>query len=278
MFQEPFKALSGRRTIPTSYKNATILYAGVACFIFILYAFLDSMRELDHPPLIPGLEAMSYLCFPALYFWGGVILRERFRKPSPWIFLMATGLVIVSVVLYADLSHKIVYNQALYLVMIGTGFLAPPEVINPTQKSKGWFALALALAAVFCFTAIGVIKSRYILIEFTTGQEDLSDLLYWLLIYSRLLLYIVSAYLLAQFAFSEAGQKIGGSVIVKYTAIVSCVLTFMLSVKLVFIAPFAFMAGYEYYSPILYLIVQPVFVFLVIWGIRKINGNKKANQ
>ncbi len=275
MSQEPFKALSGRRIIPTSYKNATILYAGVACFLFILYAFLDSMRELDHPPLVPGIEAISYLCFPALYFWGGIMLRERFRKPAPWIFVIVTGLVILSIVLYADLSRRIVYNQALYLVMTGSGFLAPPEIINPKQKSKGWFTLVLALASVFCFTAIGVIKSRFPLIEFTTGQEDMSDLFYWLLIYSRLLLYILSAYLLAQFALSEVGEKIGGSAIVKYTAIVSCVLTFVLSVKLVFIMPFAYMVSYEYYSPILYLFVQPAFISLVVWSINKIRDRRR---
>ena len=278
MDQEPFKALSGRRSIPTSYRTATILYAGGACFFYLLCVFFDSLTEWNQPPLIPGLGDVRSLFFPALYFWGGIMLRERFRNPSTWILIVASLIIALAAVFYLDINQKSVNSHYLFLAMLCIGFLIPSYVVDLAQKNRGGLSLTMAFVAVFCYTAISVVKHRFLLISLGSEQADMYRLIFWLLAYSRALLAVLSSCLLMQFAFSEVGQNVGKNITIKWVAIISCILTFLMSVKFVIITPFTVMWGYEHCIPLMCLIIQPAFIFLIGWCANKVRTKKTDNR
>ena len=270
MCQEPFKELSVKRSIPSFYKHATILYVGGACFIYILCHFLRSLTEWNQPPLIPGISELIGLYLPALYFWGGIMLRERFKNLPQWIYVLAFGIIAVAAISYLDIGHKCVNTFLLLPAMLCIGYLVPPFDINLDHKSKGWFTLAMALLAVFSYTAISVVKSRFMHIILSREQADTDNLLFWLLAYSRTLLAILASYLSAQFSFSKVGQMLGGNITIKWVAIISCILTFVFATKYVLVVPYFIFIGHESFIPLMNLIIQPVLISVIFWSIKRI--------
>ena len=66
------------------YTNASIVIGGAVCAVMMANHFINQMSYYGQPSVVPGFRIMSYLCYPLLYYWAGMLLRAWKKDPEWW--------------------------------------------------------------------------------------------------------------------------------------------------------------------------------------------------
>ena len=250
--------------------NAAVIIGGAICTVLMANNIIGRMSDWDQPSVFPGFRIMCGLCFPILYFWVGTLLRSWIKDPKWWFKILIAGASIYSMYFYRHYAENWGYADALYLSMAGIGYLIPPKILYSSSQNKGWLSLMMILLSVFCYTALTTVIPEH---------PDMELMMETILVNAEPLMVIITTYFVAQFAFSEVGQKLGSLVWFRRIVAVPCIYVFLgyLS-RLLTTRMFFFAISYVYYSPLMWLIVQPITIYLVVFLYRLIKERRKKKE
>ena len=228
------------RTSKELYTNASVIIGGAVCTVLMANNIIGRMSDWDQPSVFPGFRIM---CGHRHYAenWG-----------------------------YAD---------ALYLSMAGIGFLIPPKILLSSSQNRGWLSLVMILLSVFCYTTLTTVKDRLLWGPVIPEHPDMELMMETILVNAEPLMVIIAIYFIAQFAFSEVGQKLGSLAWFRWVVAVPCTYVFLGYLSRLFTMRMFFFANHwVYYSPIMWFIVQPVTIYLVVFLYRLIRERCKMKE
>ncbi|CDC63979.1 unknown [Bacteroides sp. CAG:770] len=107
------------------------------------------------------------------------------------------------------------------------------------------------------------------------GHEDMQQMLAAILVVAEPLMAMIVAYCVVQFSFSRIAQDLGSWSWFIGVVAVPCIYTFIVSVLRLLPPRWTFCVDSMFYSPVLWLIVQPVTVYLAISLFRRLVILKK---
>lgn len=259
--------------------NAAVIIGGAICSVLMANNIIGRMSDWNQPSVFPGFRIMCGLCFPILYFWVGTLLRSWIKDPKWWFKILIAGASIYSMYVYRHYAENWGYADALYLSMAGIGYLIPPKVLYSSSQNKGGLSLMMILLSAFCYTALTTVKDRLLWGPVIPEHPDMELMMETILVNAEPLMVIITTYFVAQFAFSEVGQKLGSLVWFRRIVAVPCIYVFLgyLS-RLLTTRMFFFAISYVYYSPLMWLIVQPITIYLVVFLYRLIKERRKKKE
>lgn len=261
------------------YTNASIIIGGAVCSALMANHIIGRMSDWNEPSVFPGFGIMCGLCFPILYFWVGTLLRTCVKDPKWWLQILIAGASIYGLYFYRHYAENWGYADALYLSMAGMGFLIPPKTLLSSSQNRGWISLAMILLSLFCYTALTTAKDRLLWGPIIPEHPDMELMMETILVNAEPLMIIISIYFVAQFAFSEVGQKLGSLVWFRGIIAIPCVYAFLGYLGRLFTMRMFFFANHwVYYSPIMWFIVQPVTIYLVVFISRLIKERRKKKE
>lgn len=246
------------------YKNASLIFCGTMCTILLVNSMTGIMCAMDGTHVIPGFWAMASLCYPLLYCWLGVLLRAWKPDPKWWIQLLVAGMSMFCIYRYLCLDEGKRFIVFLYLAMTGIGYLVPPRTLKNSSRNNGWISLIMVAISAFCYTAIAVALQRLLKGPFMPEHEDMQEMLATIFMIAEPLMAIIVAYFVVQFSFSRIAQDLGSRSWFIGMVAVPCIYTFIVSVLRLLPPRWTFCVDSMFYSPVLWLIVQPVTVYLAI--------------
>lgn len=106
-------------------------------------------------------------------------------------------------------------------------------------------------------------------------HEDMQEMLATILVVAEPMMVMIVAYFAVQFSFSRIAQNLGGKNWFIGVVAVPCIYTFIVSVLRLLPQRWTFCVDSMFYSPVLWLIVQPVTVNLAISLFRRLVILKK---
>lgn len=106
-------------------------------------------------------------------------------------------------------------------------------------------------------------------------HEDMQEMLATIFMIAEPLMAITVAYFVVQFSFSRIAQDLGSRSWFIGVVAVTCIYTFIVSVLRLLPPRWTFCEDSMFYSPVLWLIVQPVTVYLAISLFRRLVILKK---
>ena len=237
------------------------------------------MSDWNEPSVFPGFRIMCGLCFPILYFWVGTLLRTWIKDPKWWFQILIAGATIYGMYFYRHYAENWGYADALYLSMAGMGFLIPPKILLSFSQNRGWLSLLMILLSAFCYTALTTVKDRLLWGPIIPEHPDMELMMETILVNAEPLMIVIAIYFVAQFAFSEVGQKLGSLVWLRWVVAVPCIYVFLGYLSRLFTMRMFFFANHwVYYSPIMWFIVQPVTIYLVVFLYRVIKERRKKKE
>ena len=259
--------------------NASVIICGAVCLIRVIAHYLFQFSDWNEPA-IPGVDSLVGLCYPVLFAWIGLLLRQWLPMPKWWVKLLITALCAYSLFRYCDWNAEHWYAAHLYIVMAGVGYLISPTGLLLENQKKGWGSLSLVLISVFCFTAVAVIKRRLLWGDLMPEHTDMEQLLEALAWVTEPLLCITSAWFILHFSFSSLAQKIGAQKWFRIIAAIACILSLIFALRfcLIGLHRWNVMMAWVYYNPLLMLAVQPVNVLLYIVIYRKLFRRNEKNE
>lgn len=267
------------RTSKELYTNASIIIGGAVCLVLMANNIIGRMSDWNEPSVFPGFRIMCGLCFPILYFWIGTLLRNWIKDPKWWFQILIAGASIYGMYFYRHYAENWGYADALYLSMAGIGFLIPPKILLSSSQNRGWLSLVMILLSSFCYTALTTVKDRLLWGPIIPEHPDMELMMETILVNAEPLMVIVATYFVAQFAFSEVGQKLGSLVWFRRIVAVPCIYVFLgYFSRLLTTRMFFFAISYVYYSPLMWLIVQPITIYLVVFLYRLIKERRKKKE
>ena len=251
------------------YINASVLMGGLSCMILLVGRVCFRISSFNEP-LIPGILALSGICYPILFASAGNLLRSRFRKLEKLPGILASLATLSFVFIYMMLpDYQMERIYFLYGFSFGAGFLFPdPEKAG---GRTGWEALFLLMAALFCFTVAGVIQERlggwaaaYCTDVFMPEHQDMKELIKTLLHIANPLMLLMTLYFLLSFSFSGMAQRLAVRHWFRGALCVPVILGFVGDI-LIYFRPFLRL------EVLIRLLVQPLTVCLLIWVMGKIH-------
>lgn len=255
----------------TMLRNASIVVFGGVCAILMANRIIQWISDWNEPSIFPGFRIMSYLCFPVLYFWAGMLLRFWKDNPKRWVKLIVLGLSLYCLFRYVHRAENWWFIGHLYFSVIGLGYLTPLKNVVPASQSTGWISLLMLLLSMFCYTTIATVKERFLWRDVLIPEHpDMELMLETILIYAEPLMTIVILFLLTQFAFSQIAQSLGAQDWFKGMIAVPCIFAFLCACQNLFTQRFIYTIHDLRYSPMLCFIVQPVTVWLIVSAVRRI--------
>ncbi len=100
-----------------------------------------------------------------------------------------------------------------------------------------------------------------------------------ILVNAEPLMVIITIYFVAQFAFSEVAQKLGSQTWFRGIIAVPCIYTFLgYFNKMLTWGMFGVASQYVYYSPFIFVIVQPLTIYLVVFCSRLLRERNKSKD
>ena len=261
------------------YTNASVIIGGAVCAVLMANNIMGRMSDWNEPSLFPGFRIMCGLCFPILYFWVGTLLRTWIKEPKWWFQILIAGATIYGMYFYRHYAENWGYADALFLSMAGIGFLIPPKILLSSSQNRGWLSLLMILLSAFCYTALTTVKDRLLWGPIIPEHPDMELMMETILVNAEPLMVIIATYFVAQFAFSEVGQKLGSQVWFRGIVAVPCIYVFLgyLS-RLLTTRMFFYAISYVYYSPFMWFIVQPITIYLVVLLYRMIREWRKKKE
>ena len=261
------------------YINASVIICGAVCLVRVIAHDLFQSSDWNDS-VVPGVYSMVGLCYPVLFAWVGLLLRQWLPIPKWWIKLLITALCAYCLIRYCDWNAEHWYAAHLYIVMAGVGYLISPADLSLENQKTGWGSLSLGLFSVFSFTAVAVIKQRLLWGDLIPEHTDMEQLLEALARVTEPLLCIISAWFILHFSFSSIAQKISAKKWVLIISGAACVLSLYIALRfcLSFIPRGDVMMAWVYYNPLLMLAVQPVNVYLYIVIYRKLFRRNENNE
>ena len=241
--------------------SASLVFYGGVCAVILLCALFSSIAGVTGPPFVPGFFHMTGLCYPFLYFWAGLLVRDKWKTCPLWMKWLAGAVATASIIIYCRAFDVVTHSFYQYAAMFCLGLIIP-------TREKGlapdWVNLLLALASIFCFTAVSIVNDRLYVIPFSLEQEDLQRLLEGLLSAAEPLLAIQAAFFVMEFSFSAIMLKIVSYKVVRYAVAILCLLSFALMLMRVFTNPIHYTVGGVDYIPLLHLAVHPVIIYALV--------------
>lgn len=266
-------------TNKTLYTNASVIIGGAVCSVLMTNNILGRMSDWNEPSVFPGFRIMCGLCFPILYFWVGMLLRTVLKNPKWWFQLLQAGLAIFCLYSYRHFAENWGYADALYISMAAIGFLIPPKTILSASQNKGWISLVLIALCAFCYTALTTVKDRLLWGPIVPEHPDMELMMETILVNAEPLMVIITIYFVAQFAFSEVAQKLGSQTWFRGIIAVPCIYTFLgYFNKMLTWGMFGVASQYVYYSPLIFVIVQPLTIYLVVFCSRLLRERNKSKD
>jgi hypothetical protein len=267
------------RTSKELYTNASVIIGGAVCTVLMANNIIGRMSDWNQPSVFPGFRIMCGLCFPILYFWVGTLLRAWIKDPKWWFQILLAGASIYCMYFYRHYAENWGYADALYLSMAGIGFLIPPKILLSSYQNRGWISLVMILLSAFCYTALTTVKDRLLWGPVIPEHPDMELMMETILVNAEPLMVIIAIYFVAQFAFSEVGQKLGSLAWFRWVVAVPCTYVFLGYLSRLFTMRMFFFANHwVYYSPIMWFIVQPVTIYLVVFLYRVIREHRKMKE
>ena len=238
----------------TIYTNASFTLAGAACAVMLAGSVLHKVGH------VGGLHHLSYLCYPLLACWAGILLRRALPSPRWWV----RGLVLCAAAAFLYLyrgtpdNFNWDYRQFLCLAAAALGYLVPPEELRRAGDANGADAFAMTAVSAFCFAAVHLVKERLSLHFFIPDHPGMEALMESAIVVAEPLMVLPVLHFAVRFSFSKAGMAIGGKDWARVVLAVPMITVF-LTVLVDWIAHPYVMC---YHSPI-QVLVQPVAVWLV---------------
>lgn len=266
--------------IRSLYTRASIVVFGGVCAVLMANHISNlSYNETRHA-LIPGFNFMAGLCYPILYFWGGLLLRTWKKNPKWWIQLIVLLLSILCLYRYRHFAENWNFIGTIYFAMAGVGFLIPSKVIASLKCNKGWISLMMLMLSVFCYTVLETTRHRLLWGPLMKPEfADMELMLETILVNAEPLMMIVVIYFAIQFAFSRIAQYLGSQSWFRGIVAVPCILMFIgVTIRLFDSHYLFYMVDYVYYSPLLWFIAQPITIYLFIVGCRCIRELRKKKE
>ena len=261
------------------YISASVIICGAVCLVRVIAHYLFQFSDWNNPA-IPGSDSMAGLCYPVLFAWAGLLLRQWLPMPKWWVKLLITVICAYCLFRYFDWNAEYWYAAHLYIVMAGVGYLISPTDLSLENQKKGWSSLSLVLFSVFSFTAVAVIKRRLLWGDLMPEHTDMEQLLEALVRITEPLLCIISAWFIQHFSFSSIAQKIGAQKWFQIIAAIACVLSLIFAFRfcLFGLHRWNVMMAWVYYNPLLMLAVQPVNVYLYVVIYRRLFQRNDKNE
>lgn len=249
----------------SSYLNASVIICGAVCLIRLVSHLVFQMQDWSRPMLIPGLAFLTELCYPLLFAWIGLLLRGAQGQSKWWMQLIVAAMSVFCLCRYCTWTADHWFSIHLHLAMLGFGYLIPPAELKLGEKRTGWTNLVMLLVAVFCFTAVSIVKRRLDWGVAMPEFQDMEKLLEDLVRIVVPLLAIISAYFAIRFSFSSFAQKAGGNKWVRIFAVAFCVFSFLQALRFVLMTSFKwqYLAGNVYVYPLTFVLAQPVTIYLI---------------
>ena len=261
--------------IRSLYARASIVVFGGVCAVLMANQLLLHMTNWDEPSVFPGFRFMAQLCYPILYFWGGLLLRAWKPKTKWWIQLVVLFISIFCLYRYRHFAENWNFIGTIYYAMAGVGFLIPPKVITSMKCNKGWISLMMLMLSVFCYTVLETTRHRLLWGPLMKPEfADMELMLETILVNAEPLMMIVVIYGATQFAFSRIAQYLGSQSWFRGIVAVPCIFIFIGVTSRLFDSHYLYVS----YTPLLWFIAQPITIYLFIVGYRYIRERRKKKE
>lgn len=260
------------------YTRASFVVFGGVCAVLMANQLLLHMTNWDEPPVFPGFRFMAQLCYPILYFWGGLLLRAWKPNPKWWVQLIV---LLVSVFFMYCYLHRISewwFVGHLYLALAGIGYLIPTKIYLGYVRNQGWISIVMLLLSIFCYTAIEVVKNRLFWRPIIPEHPDMALMMKTILGYANPMMTIVVIYFVVQLAFSQESQYLGSQSWFRGTVAVPCIFMFLGEMFELQYWHHFYKISHAMYSPFLRFIVQPITIYLIIVVCRCIRELRKKKE
>lgn len=241
-------------TADKSFFNASVVTGGTVCAVMAVNDVLGH---------VPGLGLMCGLCFPILSFWVGTLLRKRVMELRRWLCILLAAAALFFLYRYRHFAENGEYSACLYLAMGIAGFLLPTKALLSSRQDRGWIPLGMAALAVFCYTAVAVVKNRLLWGPLMPDYPDMELMMETLLVNAEPLMAVIAIFFVMRFSFSQLAQGLGSKGWFRVLAAIPCIYAFALSIIGLAGMRLYFFAGF---TPLMCFAVQPVTVWLVACG------------
>ncbi len=217
------------KAMDNRFKNASVLMAGFSCLVVVVNHLINTATTgLESP--VPGFYHLAGMAYFVLCLWTGMTLRQWLRNPRWWVQALVGALAVFCLYKYRHLLYFYWESYSfLYLALIGLGYLVPERMTLPAGRSRGWGYLALLLVTLFCYVSSSVVMNR---LQWLAGSllpehHDMLTLMLTLVRNAEPLMVVLALYFVVLFAFSKAGQWVGGRSWFRGIVLVPAVLTFI---------------------------------------------------
>ncbi len=260
------------------YTNASIVIGGAVCAVMMANHFINQMSYYGQPSVVPGFRIMSYLCYPLLYYWAGMLLRAWKKNPEWWIQVIVAGVSLYCLYRYRHFAENWHYNSYLFFTMAGIGYLVPPGVYLGSSHNRGWISLLMAAMTAFCYTALATVKERLLWGPVIPGHPDMELMMETLLVNAEPLMVFIMTYFVMQFSFSRIAQKMGSLSWFRGIVAVPCVYMFFATLFRMITYRMVIMIDHVCFITLEWFIVQPMTVYLVVFLSRLIRERRKDKE
>jgi hypothetical protein len=260
------------------YTNASIVIGGAVCAVMMANHFINQMSYYGQPSVVPGFRIMSYLCYPLLYYWAGMLLRAWKKDPEWWIQVIVAGVSLYCLYRYRHFAENWHYNSYLFFTMAGIGYLVPPGVYLGSSHNRGWISLLMAAMTAFCYTALATVKERLLWGPIIPGHPDMELMMETLLVNAEPLMVFIMTYFVMQFSFSRIAQKMGSLSWFRGIVAVPCVYMFFATLFRMITYRMVIMIDHVCFITLEWFIVQPMTVYLVVFLSRLFRERRKGKE
>lgn len=266
--------------IRSLYARASIVVFGGVCAVLMANLLYNLTYNGTGYAIFSRFRFMAGLCYPILYFWIGLLLRARKQNPKWWVQLIVLCLSLFCLYYYRHFAQTYKFFGFLYFASTGFGFLAPSKVFVQAKHYNGWLSLIMIILAVFCYTVIEFVKSRLLWGPIIPNHPDMEVIMELLLVNAEPLMVLITIYFVTQFAFSRIAQYLGSQSWFRGLIAIPCTFTFYvaLSRTLATCNEIYIMISGAYIVPFLWLICQPITIYLFIVGYRYIRERRKKKE
>ena len=190
-------------TTKTLYKNASVIVGGSVCAVLMAGIILRQQSGWNEPSVFPGFRFMCGLCIPLLWFWAGMLVRASWKRLPVWVKVLLPVLLFCRSMMVEGVLVDVTY------VLLGVvGFLLPKEALLPPSQNKGWLPFVLTALSAYCYTALVTVKDRLLWGVVIPDHPDMEAMMESILVPAEPMLIIITAWFVAQFAFSEIAQDL----------------------------------------------------------------------
>lgn len=259
------------------YTNASVIIGGAVCAVMMANHFINQMSFYGQPSAVPGFRILSYLCYPLLYYWVGMLLRAWKKDPKWWIQVIVAGISLYCFYRYRHFAENWHYTSYLFFTMAGIGYLIPPKVYQNSSNNKGWISLVMAAITAFCYTAMTTVKDRLLWGPIIPEHPDMELMMETILVNAEPLMVFIMTYSVVQFSFSQVAQELGSQCWFRSIVAVPCVYMFFASFFRMITRMIILIDSIRFVS-LEWFIVQPITVYLVIIISRLIKERRKDKE